>query len=263
MDIGSAFLTSLGYTIISVCILMPAWRMLSAWLWERIISVGSAILGLTLLFGLLILSWHYCGVKGACIYAILLTSTNLLFPWFNTWLDGAAVNHMRSDDMEQYRRAIEQDPNNLAAHEYLADALLEQRRYDEAIAEYEIVLKGKHVTSIEKWKLRRAITAKERQQQPRMLACTNCDALSPAGTKVCPLCDTPLRFMLWDYVSHFLSTRREKAAPVQQLLRNLAIVLPVVFIILVPLPLLAKIWLLFLGAIIGGYFLLKHAGGDS
>ncbi len=263
MGFRSALLNSLCYTIICVCILMPAWRMLSAWLWERIISAWSAILGLVLLFGLLVVSWHFGREEGAFIYVILLTTTNLLFPWFNRWLDGAAASHLRGDDMEKYRRAIEQDPTNAAAHEFLADALMELRRYDEAIAEYEIVVaQAKHTKTHEQWKLRRAIAAKEHQKCRSMVACTQCDALSPAGTATCPLCGKPLRFNLLAHLTRSPSAPHEGASPVPLLLRNIAIVLPVVFIILSPLPLPAKFWLLFLGAIVGGYFFLKRAGGD-
>ncbi len=231
--------------------------MLSAWLFERIISGWSALLGLALLFGVLIISWHW-GTEGAFIYAILLTTTNLLSPWFNRWLDGAAVTHLHTVDMEKYRRAIEQDPANAAAHEYLADALQDMHRYDEAIAEYETVISlGKHARVHDQWKLRRARAAKERQRRCPKEACSKCDALSPSGTEFCPLCGARMRFSVRGYLTRVTSREREGAGYVPQLLRNIAMVLPVVFVLLCPMPSMLKIWLLFLAAIVGGYFLLE------
>ncbi len=191
---GYAFVHALYFTIISVCILMPAWRIISAWLHEKILGARSALPALCLLFGLSGLCWYFGGEKLALGFVLLLTIVNLLFPWFNNWLEHAAVRRMHYDDMDKYRQAIERDPTNTGAHEFLADRLMERRQYTEAIAEYEIVVAlTKKANTHERWKLQRAIAAKERQARESLVACEKCDALSPIGTRTCPLCGLPSR----------------------------------------------------------------------
>ena len=197
------------------------------------------------------------------MYAIILTIANCCSPWFNNWLNRTAHAHMREVDIANFQRAIAQNPDNAAAHEYLGDALMELRRYDEAIAAYKTVMSlAKRATTNEQWKLQRALAAKERRWRRPTIACHHCDAVHPAGTEICPLCGAPLQHGLPARLISLCSPRNEGNGPMLQLLGNFAIVLPVLFILFSPLPLLAKVWMLFLGVIVGGYFLLKSVGHD-
>lgn len=258
-DYGFAFTNALLFTLIGVCFAMPVLRILGAWMLDRTISTAVALSSLLILFSLMGISWKFGGPPWALVYILLVTISNLCFPWFSGWMDKASLGRMRHDDMTKYRRAIEQDPRNAAAHEYLADALLENRRYDEAIAEYEIVisLSSNGAATHERWKLKRAHAAKERRARELSQVCAKCDTTCSIEHDVCVYCGSPLKKTLRTRLTY--SSQRYSAT---QYLLAFAVVLPVFFIIFAPLPVLAKIWMLFLGAIVGGYFLLKKVGGD-
>jgi len=260
---GLAFLSALMYTLISVGIAMPALRIISAWLIESAITAWSAVTALLLILGISAVCWFVGGPEWTLVFVIVLTISNLIHPWMSGWLDSATIGRMRGEDMQKYRRAIEQDPTNAAAHEYLADALMEIRRYDEAIAEYEIMLSlTPRPTVQEKWKLRQALSRKERRRPRADVICRQCDAANAPANAECLNCGAPLRKNYARALLLNLLSSAQNSGNASQLLRNIAIVLPLLFVVFAPLPVLAKIWILFAAAITGVYIVLKRVGGD-
>jgi hypothetical protein len=71
---------------------------------------------------------------------VLVVACALIEPLGNS-ANKRALKRMNEEDIEKFKRAIEFDPNNSAAHRFLADIYFNENRYDEAIAEYKAAIK--------------------------------------------------------------------------------------------------------------------------
>ena len=127
------------------------------------------------------------------IYAVILYG-----PWVGMKLvlrgaERAMSRRMVTDDERRYWRALERDPTNAGAHEYLGRLYKKRRMYEAAIHHLQESLRLASEQPSVRWQLQDAIAEQEKQRgAPGAVAqCLHCRQAVPPGP-FCPQCGNQL-----------------------------------------------------------------------
>ncbi|MCS6861640.1 MAG: tetratricopeptide repeat protein [Abditibacteriales bacterium] len=257
MMLDSVFAIGLLLVLVVVGMTVPFLMILHAWIVEESLNTGLALaaLGALLIFPFVIWQtqgtiWMFLGVAGMVAGCAAL-------PYLSAQRDKCLLNRLREEDIAKYRRAIEFDPKNAAAHAFLADAYMESGLYDEAIEAYQKAIElDPHHTRPERWKLQKAIDAKQGKTRPRLLVCDACQGETPHGNRVCAHCGATLRMGFLEWLAQ---PETLKSVTRQTVIALLA--LTILYTAFSALPLEWKGGVIGAVAIGGGYYLLKGMRG--
>lgn len=104
--------------------------------------------------------------------------------------------HFLAQDEQRAAAAIEHDPNNAAAREFLGDIYCKQGKYDEALEQYRIALDQIKSLAAEQDALRRAIERTQREAEDRR-RCAQCGNLMARRAAWCPHCGARTARLGW------------------------------------------------------------------
>ena len=195
--LSAAVTTGLTLVVIS------AWFDGTVWWWEAIFLLAGLV-------GLEVIAISVMLTRGAGLYlAILLLQVCLygMTVYLGRLSSQRAMERMDLEDIEKYKQAIEFDPNNVAAHAYLADSYRKMGYYDYAIAEYQAALRLDPSQQAEQHKLEAAISLRERLGS-RQMACPFCGQPRPDVAKFCLGCGRGYDTL--ETVSYWLSRVRRR-----------------------------------------------------
>lgn len=255
--LGSIFATGLLLVLVIVGLTVPFLMILNAWIVEESLNTGLALaaMGALLIFPFLI--WQTQGTVWMFLCVAVVVAGCAALPRLTARADKRMLNCLREEDIAKYRRVIEFDPKNAAAHAFLADAYAQSGLYDEAIEEYQKAIElDPHHTHAERWKLQKAIDAKQGKTRPRIIVCDECQGETPHGNKVCAHCGATLRMSFLEWLAQPETLKSVAKQTVVVLL-----VLTILYTAFSALPLEWKGCVISASAIVGGYYLLKGIGG--
>lgn len=254
---GNAIAAGLLVVLVVIGIAVPFLLILNAWMVEQTLNPGLALSALAALLILPFAIWQTQGTIWMFLCIAVVTGGCAALPFLHTQVDKRARSHMRDEDIAKYRRAIQFDPKNAAAHGFLADAYMESGLYDEAIAEYETAIElDPHSSHKERWKLRKAIEAKQGLTRPRIIVCDECQGETPVGNKVCAHCGAMLSMSFFEWLAQPDTIKTVAKQSVIALL-----VVTILLAIFSALPLEWKGCIICASAIVGGFYLLRGIGG--
>jgi hypothetical protein len=123
---------------------------------------------------------------------LLLLGLILLLPFFTETLGERNTYAYYEERIEQYRQAIAADPANLAARAALAEALYNQGRLDEAIAEMGLVVQRTPESVAEAHRLKQMQDELSEKKSPH-ITCPGCGHKNEPGRTRCVKCEGELR----------------------------------------------------------------------
>ena len=255
--LGSTFAIGLLLVLVVIGIVIPFLIILNAWMVEQTLNTGLALaaLGALLIFPFLI--WQTQGTPWMFLCVAGVVAGCAALPRLNAQTDKRILDRMRNEDIAKYQRAIQFDPKNAAAHSFLADAYAQSGLYDEAIEEYQKAIElDPHHAHAERWKLQKAIDAKQGKTRLRIIVCDECQGETPHGNKVCAHCGATLRMGFFEWLAQPETLKTVTKQTVVVLL-----VLTILYTAFSALPLEWKGCVICASAIVGGYYLLKGIGG--
>ncbi len=196
---GSALSLVMVVVTCSLCVAIPGLVIVNAWLVNKSIGGGMAcclMIGLVGVFGMIMGNW---GKPASFILLALLLLACALSPRVAARWEKAGLARLDNEDIRKYQLALEHDPRNAAAHSYLAQIYLKQKRYDDAIEHFQLSLAAYAESPKDRHLLQRAIDEKQRAEAEGPV-CATCGAINPPGAKTCGACDQVLKepgFLRW------------------------------------------------------------------
>ncbi|NCO90279.1 MAG: hypothetical protein COZ06_12240 [Armatimonadetes bacterium CG_4_10_14_3_um_filter_66_18] len=185
---GSAIFLAIAIATCCLCMAIPGLVLVNAWLVNKSIGGGTALclmVALGGMFGMIIGNW---GKPVSFVLLALLLLSCALSPWVAARLDKAGLARLDNEDMRKYQLALQHDPKNAAAHSFLAQLYLKQKRYDDAIEHFQLSLEAYAESPKDRHLLQRAIDEKQRAEAEGPV-CAICGAINPPGAKTCGACD--------------------------------------------------------------------------
>jgi tetratricopeptide (TPR) repeat protein len=209
------------------------WAVISAWL-DGTLSWWEAIFLLSGLVGLEIIAITVMLTRGATLYlALLLLQVSLygLTLYLGRLGSHRAMERMDLEDIGKYQRALEFDPNNVAAHSFLADSYRKMGYYDHAIAEYQASLRLDPTQLPEQTKLETTISLRERLGS-RQMVCPFCQQPRPDVAKLCLACGRAYDTL--DTLSFWLHRLRRRRSLLPLLVIVFLVILALLVFLLAP-----------------------------
>lgn len=192
VTMGSAFLSVAAIVMSSLCVGIPILVVLNAWLVHQSLGSGEATVLLMTLVGVLALVIKFWGHPVSYILLVLVLLACGLSPVLSSRLDRRALVEMDNEDIRKYKLALEHDPRNAAARSFLARVYLKQKRYDEAIEQFQLALEA-YPDSIEDQRLLKKAVRERQQAEAEGVVCPACGAINPPGAHTCGGCEAALR----------------------------------------------------------------------
>lgn len=156
--------------------------------------------------------------------------------------------YLDEQEIERYKATISRDPKNAAAHSMLGDVYLRLKRYDEAIKEFEEVLRLDPTSQSDKYKLRLA-AEKKREAELNGVACPRCHAINPRLSAQCLKCSYELnRPIAVDFVAWIIQPQSLKRIALVGLVALVPLTIVFFFMSLLPPILRFVFWLCLLAA---------------
>jgi len=247
--------------------------LLKLWLIDQTLDVGFAIALLFVVFlatggvmmtkqPILLIGWSFFVVIGCMLLEPLGEKANK-----------RGLARLAEEDIEKYKRTLEFDPNNSAAHRLLAEIYYKQDRYDEAIDEYKAAIKlNPHDVQALRRKLNYVLELREEkrgakapvptapptngtQAFPRNVAITMCPACrrdTPSEGKTCVHCGAHINLNFGEWLLRPENHR--------DIIRQTAIAMLVAMILLTvftALPLEVKGVVIIASLIVAAFYFLK------
>ncbi|MEI7831784.1 MAG: hypothetical protein WCJ56_01080 [bacterium] len=129
----------LGYMIGLAGFILPAMWILRLWSNAQVIRTPLALAGLAAH----IFVYSTLAIRSQTmllIYSSVLLLLILANPFFSFIAERIMTNKLDDADIIQFKRIIERDPSNAAAHSALADIYRERTLFDEALVEYQLAI---------------------------------------------------------------------------------------------------------------------------
>jgi Flp pilus assembly protein TadB len=198
--LAEAFFLVFQMAICAVIAFAGGYMILSA-VFARQISGREAFLLVAGLFVLMFIcvKMMLYGGPGILVLLVVVAGTAALFTVLARTADRRLTKGLDDEETGRYERALEIDPDNVAAHALLADTYRRRGELERAIEEYEAALRLEPSLREESHWLERSKVELERQQSKELL-CPRCRTPRPDGAGVCPECDR--EYSAWEVWRH-------------------------------------------------------------
>jgi tetratricopeptide (TPR) repeat protein len=163
--------------------------LLKAWLVDQTLDAAVAVALLGALCFLTASVMYFNNPAFNLIWSlILVTGCSLLGP-LSMASNKRALNRIRRADIEKYLHNLQFDPLNASTHKFLADAYMDEGRYEEAIAAYKeaIRLQPHDVQAIRR-KLNHALDVRDGADKIKTDLCPHCQWEMPVLATHCDHC---------------------------------------------------------------------------
>ena len=197
---ADAFFLVFQMAICAVIAFAGGYMILSA-VFARQISGREAFLLVAGLFVLMFIcvKMMLYGGPGILLLLLVVAGTAALFHVLARTADRRLTKGMDDEEIGRYERALEIDPDNVAAHALLADTYRRRGELERAIEEYEAALRLEPSLREESHWLERSKVELEREQSKELL-CPRCRTPRPEGAGACPECDR--EYSAWEVWRH-------------------------------------------------------------
>lgn len=186
----------LGLLAISGAIL----TLLRVWLVDGTMETGTALGVLGLLLFLSAAAAKSGSPMVMAVWIVLLVAAIAFLPALAERSEKSELFRMHEEDIDKYRRALKNNPQNYAAWREMAEIYMRMNRYDEAIAAFKeaIRLDPPDVQKMRR-RLNLALEYKSGMPNAPTVICDNCGEETPKG-KICIHCGEPLELTFLDYL---------------------------------------------------------------
>jgi len=222
---------------------------------EGSLGAVECVLGAAAVLGAVVFIATLGTLAAKVVVAVIVLGLCGLIPVLSGRLEKRSDRIYYDERIEQYRTTVEADPRNLAARNYLAEALYKQGRLDESIEELTQLVTLSPGGIPEAHRLNALIQERDERAEPSV-TCASCGHQNHPSRTKCANCESDLRIM--SEIRKWLMTRGLKQIVISSAVAIAAITILVSFLTMLSLPLRILVIALALMIVIGAELLYAY-----